>query len=219
MNNLSRTKVRTAVENTTNKLLKANNTVTTLEIKVELRKMYPNTRYNQDLISDTMKQLSQENKYTYIDNGTYRIYSLINQPSSTRVKRGLVKGSAIALAAGAKAALTRLKNKTVHLTVAQPISNFVKSKTLSNKISRQKALDMIKDNKGHFFTAVFVKKDGTDRKINAQYLKDQQDMSLGYIKVREASKLKSTPNDCTRNVNLQTLKSLKIKGNEYTIKK
>lgn len=67
------------IEQTALALLKANNTVTTLEIKNELRKKYPNERWNQNLIHDTMDYLySSSNKYMYTYNGVYRIYSLLN---------------------------------------------------------------------------------------------------------------------------------------------
>jgi len=69
-----------------------------------------------------------------------------------------------------------------------------------------------------FFTAVFVKKDGTERKINCQYMADQDMSNLGYVKVTDMVKKKSTPQDCIRNINLQTLKSLCIGKILYKIK-
>ena len=59
-------------------LAKANNTVTTLEIKNELRRDYPYFYWTQDVVSKYMDQLAGDNVFTYTDNGTYRIYSLAN---------------------------------------------------------------------------------------------------------------------------------------------
>jgi ribosome recycling factor len=50
-------------------------------------------------------------------------------------------------------------------------------------------------------------------------IKDQGDISLGYVKVKEAKKLKTTPNDAIRQINLQTLISIKIAGVLHKIRK
>ena len=255
--------VKEAVINAANKLLRANNTVSTLELKLALRKSQPLFYWNQKLVSDTMNELYKENKFTFVDNGTFRVYSKptkanikvtrayvpsntmngiankvtvnkngttihgnltvtggITAYTNTSNKRGLVKGSATALAAGAKAAATRAANKGL-TTVKKTSSNSTKvvSKTTSRKtISRSKALDLIKGNKGKIFGAIFIKKDGTSRTINAQYLKDQKDMSLGYIKVIDTNLRRKNPTDCTRNLNLQTMTQLNIGGEHYKIK-
>lgn len=85
-------------------------------------------------------------------------------------------------------------------------------------ISRAKALDLMQSAKGQFFTAVFTKKDGTERVMNCQYLKDQEEPKIGYVKVKDAILRKASPQDCIRNINLQTMKSLKIKGANYKIR-
>ncbi len=87
-------------------------------------------------------------------------------------------------------------------------------KTTTNTISKTKAVSLIEASKGKFFTATFVKKDGTERTINCQYLSTT---SLGYLKVNELSKLKAGENP-TRNLNSQTIKSLKIGGEFYKVK-
>lgn len=189
MNTISNA-AKSAVEKAANELLVANNTVTTLELKLKLRKDEPSYRWTQKFVSETMDELYKSNKFTFVDNGTFRVYSGVAAPKKTTPKKAA-------------------KTVTTTVTATKP-----SSKTISRKV----ALDLIQNNRGHFFTAIFTKKDGTDRKINAQYLKDQKDMSLGYVKVREASKLKTSPNDCTRNLNLQTLKELKIAGATYKVK-
>lgn len=60
-------------------LCKANNTVTTLEVKVELRRDYPYYFWTQQTVSDYMSQLAGDGILTYTDNGTYRTCSLANQ--------------------------------------------------------------------------------------------------------------------------------------------
>lgn len=185
------TLVKAAVVKAANELLVANNTVTTLELKLKLIKDEPLINWKQTMVSDIMKELYSENMFTFVDNGTFRVYSAPVKPKVVKAK----PTPSVAITKSTK--MTKPTGKT---------------------ISRKVALDLIQNNRGHFFTAVFTRKDGTDRVINAQYLKDQKDMSLGYVKVREASKLKTTPNDCTRNVNLQTLKQLKIAGATYNVK-
>jgi hypothetical protein len=209
MNTISNA-VRNVVVKAAKELLVANNTVTTLELKLKLIKDEPLVNWNQKLVSDTMNELYQDKMFTFVDNGTFRVYSA---PKTTKAKVVKLTGKVVPIS-------TPVANNNAIAKVATAPKVSVKPtvKPTGKNISRKVALQLIQNNKGHFFTAVFVKQDGTERKINAQYLKDQKDMSLGYVKVREASKLKTTPNDCTRNLNLQTLKSLKIAGAEYTIK-
>jgi len=172
------------VESAAKKLLKANNTVTTLEIKTELRTSSPDAYYQSD-ISHAMDELSQEGKFTYTDNGVYRVYS-----------------------------------ETTQSTVTQPVV-----KKSDNRVSIKKALELMKSTKGRFFTAVFLKKNNEERVINCQLLANQDDLNLGYVKVKEAIKMKNAKMNVDvktnpiRQINLQTLKSLKIKGETYKIRK
>ena len=178
-------------------LLKANNTVTTLEVKTELRTKYPDLNWEQSEIHDYFEANLNTLFKVVADNGTYRTWSLINYVLPTPTKT-LIK---------------------VKLTPKNNPMNTVTTRKPDNRISRTKAYEMMKNNKGRFFTATFVKKDGEERTINCQFLKDQSELNMGYVKVRESSKLKTTPNDATRQINLQTLKSLKIAGTEYKIRK
>ena len=54
-------------------LLKANNTITTLEVKIELRKR---GSVNQEVVSEVLKEMADNGELIFTDNGTYRIYSL-----------------------------------------------------------------------------------------------------------------------------------------------
>ena len=212
----SMTQTQKAVLDTANALLKANNTVTTLEVKTKLRKDFPEYYWTQVIVSNIMNDLSNDGHFNWTDNGTYRIYS----STSTKVYPTVNK---VALPKATKTktvtkALGKAKAiKTVPVALPMP-------KTAESRISRKKALELMQNNKGRFFTATFIKKDkngkaGEERTINCQYIKDQGDISLGYVKVKEAKKLKTTPNDAIRQINLQTLISIKIAGELHKIRK
>lgn len=186
--------MKDAVQNTAKKLLKANNTVTTLEIKAELRIKYPHFYWTQSSVSSIMDELYHDGLFSFKDNGIYRTYS---HPTATK-----------------KVNSTTIKKVSAPRKVAKAPSVVAQS-----TISKTKALDLIKNSKGHFFTATFTKKDNTQRTINCQYLKDQTASDLGYVKVKEAAKLKANPKDSTRQINIQTLTTLKIGGNLYKIRK
>lgn len=101
-------------------LAKANNTVTTLEIKTELRRDYPYYFWTQDVVSKYMDQLAGDGVFTYTDNGTFRTYSLANQkrrvataPLSKTVKAGRKTAntvSATQTATGLKVRRTKIDN-------------------------------------------------------------------------------------------------------------
>lgn len=183
-----------------NDLLKANNTVTTLEIKTELRKRNPEFYWDQATVSKMMDELAQANTYIYTDNGVYRIYSQsANQTAPYIPVAQTVTPTTAKISAKVRATRTKVTSA-------------------GSKITRKQALELMKNNKGHFFTATFVKKDGSTRVMNCQYLKDQSNSDLGYVKVKEAAKMKTSPSDCTRQINLQTLQSLTIGGQVHKIK-
>lgn len=186
-----------AVLDAATKLLKANNTVTTLEIKTELRtSVTTSSLYStQDNVSSAMQELEQEGKFIFVDTGVYRIYS---DPQKT----------------------------VTPTTTKQQIVNTV----ATSRVSTRKALDLIRNSKGHFFTVEFIKQDDNKlRTMNCQYLSGQDIDPLGVIKVKEASKLKAynklvklgqTPKkDYIRSFNVSTLKSLSIGGQNLKIRK
>lgn len=188
-----------AVLDTANKLLKAQNTVTTLEIKTQLIIDHPEFFWKQDFISQEMDALYHQGLFTYSDNGTFRTYSAY--PSPLIVSSGAVTTTPT-LTIG-----TGLKTLPGKITTKPAI------------ISRKKAYELMVGNKGHFFTATFVKQNGDERVMNCQYAKDNQSaLSLGYIRVKETGKMKKGENPI-RQINLQTLISLKIAGSFYKIRK
>jgi len=192
-----------AIKDVATRLLKANNTVTCLEIKTELFIKYPDYYWDELIVSTWMDQNCQALGLTYtVDTNpvTHRVYSWANKPvnqpvvTNTTAKSGKV---------------TTSKKITKHITAKaqKPASGAV-------YISKTKAIELMENNKGHFFTVVFEKKDKTTRKMNCQYLKDQGNSKLGYIKVKEPIALKKGEN-AIRNVNIQTLKELYIGKQAY----
>lgn len=155
-------------------LLKANNTVTTLEIKNYLRKQ--GGKWSQNDVSLIMQGLQVAGFFNYTDYGNYRIYSLPIQTGAT-------------------------------IQTSKPQSN-------GRSISRTKAVDMIQNSKGHFFTVIFIKKDGSERTMNCQYSSrsSQSNARLGYVTVTE------TNNKTPKNVNTQTIKALSIGGTLYKVR-
>lgn len=104
-----------------------------------------------------------------------------------------------------------------------PIPTLVVEGQKAELISKKKAHELLTTIGSKFFTALFIDKEGEFRKINCQYLKNQSESTLGYIKVREACRLKTNKNSgenesTIRSINLQTLKELKISGAAYKLK-
>ena len=184
---------------------------TTLEVKDTLRKKYPAMKWNQKFVSECMDALARDTAITYTDNGTFRTYSFKTS------KRG---GTRI----GAARPKTTTKNVTVNvaqnpITKAVPTVKVVSKGPKAKRISKTKALDLMIGNKGRFFTAEFIDKKGATRIINCTYLKDQGTPKLGYVKVKETSLMKteSDPKKTIRQINLQTIVSLKLGGALYKI--
>lgn len=75
------------VEGVAHDLCYPNNTITTLEIKNELRQIHSNHPWYQQLVSEIMADLAIQGKFDYIDNGIYRVYSLVGRiPSQVNYK-------------------------------------------------------------------------------------------------------------------------------------
>jgi len=83
--------MKDAVLTVAQSLAKAKNTVTTLEIKIELRRDYPYYFWTQQIVSDYMDQLAGDGLFTYTDNGTYRIYSLVGAAKVSTPAKTLTK--------------------------------------------------------------------------------------------------------------------------------
>lgn len=170
----------------------ANNRFTTLELKKELIKQVPEVRWTQQYVSDTMIGFEKDGKFTFTDNGTFRTYSLVKSLTTT------VKAS---------------PSITVSVSTPKAVSAAKKGLT---KIKRTKALDMMKESHKAFITVEFIKQDGTLRKLNGQFA-GMSPNGGNLVLFHEASKLKSGVNPI-RNVNLDTLQTLSMKGTKYAVK-
>ena len=167
-------------------LCKANNTVTTLEIKNELRKKYSKRNWRQSEISQVMADFYLDGKFNYFDNGTFRVFSLAGtNPTPAPVTQSTVT-SKVAKVKAPKAPMT------------------------TQKISRTKALDLIQNSNGKFFTVTFIKKDGSRRVLNGQYTPDMGVSPLGYVLVKDISAVRRKEVKTVKNVNLQTIESITL---------
>jgi hypothetical protein len=116
MNNMTQ---KDMVMDVATNLCKANNTATTLEIKIQLRKQYPGSWYQTE-ISSLMVDLAEDGEFDYIDNGIHRIYSIYDPNNPL-----------------------------------QPVAKIPKVKTpvvQGGVISDNRAIDLIKNSRGKFFT-------------------------------------------------------------------
>lgn len=80
-----------------------------------------------------------------------------------------------------------------------------------NRVSRSRAVDMIKGSKGRFFTATFKKRDGSSRTMNCNY-KTGSVTNMGGIRVY------SMQDKGYRTINPQTLSELVINNTTYRVR-
>lgn len=167
-----------------------------------MRTNYPGNKWEQDDMSEIMMEFESQGVFVVTkDNGTYRTYS---DPTWVKASTPL---------------------PTINHAIKQQVA-IAKNKPATKKntgtgvtyITRKKAIDLMMNNRGHFFTAVFAKRDGSLRTMNCQYLAGQVPSPLGYLKVNEAKLVKAKNPNPIRSVNIQTLKELKIAGTYYKIK-
>lgn len=185
------------VLNCAQKLMMPNNSCSTLEIKMELRRTHPIYYWTQQIVSDIMNDLSKSGTFKYKDNGTFRTYFTENKNTSV-----------------GKSTKTVVKKSTVSTKAVTKSP----TKSYDSTISKKKALELIRNNKGRFFTVVFTKKeDGSTRTMNCQYLTNQK-ISNEFIKVKEMSLVIKKDNNPIRQFATSTLKSLNIGKVNYKIK-
>ncbi len=143
-------------------LAKANNTVTTLEIKNELRRDYPYYFWTQDIVSKYMDQLAGDGVFSYTDNGTYRIYSLVgNTKAVTRSRtKGLTK-------------TVKASSGTITVTNTKPM------KVQAKRVTWQRALTLAGNPQFESVTLA----NGTTVTRNA--IKAQKKSPVGYISPKQ----------------------------------
>lgn len=122
--------MKSAVYGTASKLLTANGRVTTLEVKASVRTKLPHYFWSQKIVSELMDELYQEGKFSFTDNGQYRIYTPIAKLGNT---------SASQTATGSP---SKTKTKTARAILQ------------TTTIDKQKALDLVK--KGPFVSAIVI---------------------------------------------------------------
>ena len=214
-----------AVINTAKDLCKTSKNVSILDIKQNVVKTHPQYFWTQAYISAVMSDAYKAGIFTQSNIKDIKniVYSL---NSNTKIKNM----STVTVAVKKTAKKVTKKSSTV-VESPKVVSN--DTKTTTKTISKTKALELMENNRGHFFTATFITKEGELRTMNCQYLKDQSNSKLGYVKVKEAIKAKVAKEaakkakaakkkvakpDVIRNINMQTLKTLKIAGNSYKVK-
>lgn len=101
-------------------------------------------------------------------------------------------------------------------------------KEQAQRISREELIQKLKDTKGDFFTVKFIKKDGTDRTMNARigvkrYLKGGElrydPIAKGFLPVWDAQAAKRGGSEDAgyRMVNTSTIYAANIDGQEYIV--
>lgn len=100
------------------------------------------------------------------------------------------------------------KFPSMQLVISKPVKSTPKTIT-TQKIGRRKVLETLESAKGKFITVSFIKKDKTDRTMNCKYMGKND---LGYAEVIE------TKSKTHKQVNLQTIYSIKSDGVIYTVK-
>jgi hypothetical protein len=138
--------MKDAVLKVAKELAKANNTVTTLEIKTELRRDYPYYFWTQDIVSKYMDQLAGDGIFTYTDNGTYRIYSLAKVALSTASK-------IVAKPMPAKAVVTKRRGR-------QSNANFAKMQLTQGQVLNLAiggSIDQVEFKNGRVITAAEIR--------------------------------------------------------------
>ena len=193
INNMKVAKIKKMLMNAAvTKLLQANNTITTLEVKTKLREDQPEYNWVQEDISKMMAKMEKKGKLVITDdNGTYRTYSDPLKP---------------------------VPAPTVDVVTSDDSDDNDIVIPKGKKISMTKARDLMLNSRGNFFTAIFTTKKGKLRQINCLCKKDQ-DTGLGYVQVKEASLMRKKDENPHRQINLQTLHYLKIGGVSYRVKK
>ena len=120
--------MKDAVLTVAKQLAKANNTVTTLEIKTELRRDYPYYYWTQQVVSDYMAQFAGDGIFTFTDNGIHRIYSLAT-PAHVVATAGPVSATIIKSGStGTLSGISKVAGKSPSKAVA--VASRKKSRTI-----------------------------------------------------------------------------------------
>lgn len=194
------TQQKQAVHAIANALCNAQNQFTNLELKNELHKKYPNEGWNQMEISTEMMNLADNGYFDFTHNGTYRTYfatpSLQASQSQSNTNPSMVQ---------------QLISKAQTTTPVVTKQAKVIVPTTTKRIGRKKALEIIQNTNGKFFSVTFEKKNGENRLMGVQYVKGTKPDPLGYVLLRDLKAKKS------KSVNLQTLSEIKTNNILYKV--
>lgn len=202
MNKQQKTQV---IHDVANALCNAQNQFTTLELKNELRKKYPNEIWNQQEISIEMMDLADQGHFDFYHNGVYRTYSatpsLQGSQAQTTTSNPSMVSQLITKAQTTNSVVILKPQKQPKVTI----------KPIIKRIGRKKALEIIQNTNGKFFSVRFEKKNGEDRLMGVQYVKGTKPDPLGYVLLRDLKEGKS------KSVNLQTLSEIKTNNILYKV--
>ena len=190
-------------------LLQANNTITTLEVKLALRKSNPRDTWNQVDVSRAMQFMADNGELTFHDNGTYRTYSMATTLPA--------RSSAGTVTINNKHQQQTGKNVIVpKTTMGKKLAKVKAPKAPVKKetIGKNKALQVIQGTNNKFFGVTFTKKDGSERKMTCRIDKnDLTPTALGYLRVIDTQEL-----GVVKNLNLQTLSEIRTNNTIYKIR-
>jgi hypothetical protein len=199
-----------------NDLLVPNNSVSTLEVKTELRKRFANTTWNQKDISSAMDFLYHAGHLTYKDNGTFRTYAAVNQPTKVAQSTIVLSGYG---GVGGPAGATGIKVSTTPTSApaqgspAPKAAKPTKRQVTTKRIGKNDAMRIMMDTNGKFFGVTFIKKDGSIRNMTCRIDKTHNGPdTLGYLRVIDATE------QVSKKLNLQTLSEVRTNRTIYTVR-
>ena len=190
-------------------LLQANNTITTLEVKLALRKSNTKDTWNQVDVSRAMQFMADNGELTFHDNGTYRTYSMATTIPAKNSNFGSVTLNGKPQQPVSKNVIVPKTTMGKKLAKVKAPKAPVKKET----IGKNKALQVIQGTNNKFFGVTFTKKDNTERKMTCRIDKnDLTPTALGYLRVID------TVENVVKNLNLQTLSEIRTNNTIYKIR-
>ena len=200
------------------------------EMATPLQNQSPIDRLRQAIVFNLVKELLEVEDYVSIDllknklresfGGYYWNTEFIKNCMTYFCKAGVYK-----YANNDHYCLPGFSGKATPAPVSKPATTPATTKktkddkwTIKSTVSKSKALWMMENNKGRFFSVQFVKKgDKSLRTMNCQYLPGQK-VTMGIVKVKEACLVRSKDPNPIRSFDLNTVKKVSIAGCVYGIK-
>lgn len=196
-----------AILDVANALCNAQNQFTNLELKNELRKKYPNEVWNQLEVSQEMMDLADQGNFDYTHNGVYRTYHATPSLQGSQAQTNSNQSMVSQLITKAQTTNSPLQ----HQGTISKTPTITKPQMVTKRIGRKKALEIIQNTNGKFFSVRFEKKNGEDRLMGVQYVKGTKSDPLGYVLLRDIKAKKA------KSVNLQTLSEIKTNNTLYKV--